>query len=108
MNKQIIDALKNLGVSVTFQTYSGSETTYITFFNYLENGEGYADNKETSTGHYIQVDIWSKGDYTTLVESALEALKQAEFQRTYVTEMYEKDTEIYHKVIRVSKFEEVL
>jgi len=108
MNKQIIDALKDLGVSVTFQTYDGTETTYITFFNYLENGSSYADNKETSTGNYIQIDVWSMGDYTTLVDGVLEALKQAEFQRTYVTEMYEKDTGIYHKVIRVSKFEEVL
>ena len=108
MNKLIIDTLKVLGVPVTFQTYSGTATTYITFFNYLENIESYADNKETSKGNYIQIDIWSKGDYTTLVDSVLEALKQAEFQRTYVTELYENDTKLYHKVIRVFKFEEVL
>jgi len=108
MNKLIIDTLKVLGVPVTFQTYSGTATTYITFFNYLENIESYADNKETSLGSYIQVDIWSKGDYTTLVNSVLEALKQAEFQRTYVTEMYENDTKIFHKVIRITKTMEVL
>ena len=108
MNNLIIDTLKNIGVPVTFQTYSGTATTYITFFNYLENIESYADDEETSTGNYIQIDIWSKGDYTTLVNSVLEALRQAEFQRTYVTEFYENDTKLYHKVIRVFKFEEVL
>jgi len=108
MNKLIIDTLKNLGVSVTFQTYSGTDATYITFFNYLESIESYADNKETSTGNYIQIDVWSKGDYTSLVNNVLEALKQAEFQRTYVTELYESDTKLYHKVIRVFKFEEAI
>ena len=108
MNKQIIDTLKNLGVPVSFQTYSGTETTYVTFFTYLENVESYADNKETSIGNYTQVDVWSKGDYTTLVSSVLEALKQAEFRRTYITELYENDTKLYHKVIRITKNEGVI
>ena len=108
MNKQIIDALKNLSVPVSFQTYSGSATTYITFSKYLENVESHADNKETSISSYIQVNVFSKGDYTTLVNSVLDALKQAEFRRTYVTEMYESDTKIFHKVIRITKNEEVI
>ena len=108
MNKQIIDALKNLSVPVSFQTYSGSATTYITFSKYLENVESYADNKETSISSYIQVNVFSKGDYTTLVNSVLDALKQAEFRRTYVTEMYESDTKIFHKVIRITKNKEVI
>ena len=108
MNKLIIDTLKNLGVPVVFQKYSGIETTYITFFNYLENAEGYADNEETSIGYYIQVDVWSKSDYSTLVVSVLEALKLAGFRRTYVTEFYENDTKIYHKLIRVTKNKEII
>ena len=108
MNSLVINALKNLNVPVRFQTYSGTETTYITFFNYLENGTSYADNKETSTGYYIQVDVWSLGDYTALVKSVLEALEIAEFRRTYATDLYEKDTKIFHKIIRITKFREVL
>lgn len=108
MNKLIIDTLKSLGVPVSFQVYSGTATTYITFFNYSENVESYADNKETSISNYIQVNVFSKGDYTDLVNSVLEALKQAEFRRTYVTEMYESDTKFYHKVIRITKNEGVI
>lgn len=108
MNKSIIDLLSPLGVPVSLQTYSGAATTYITFFNYLENVESYANNEETSLGHYIQVDVWSKGNYSALVKGVLEALKQAEFRRTYVTELYENDTKIFHKVIRVFKLEEVI
>ena len=108
MNKQIIDALKNLSVPVSFQTYSGTATTYITFSKYLENVESYADNKETSISNYIQVNVFSKGDYTTLVDSALDALKTVGFRRTYVTELYENDTKLYHKVIRITKNEGVI
>ena len=108
MNKQIIDALKNLGVPVSFQKYEGNLTTYITFSKYLESIESYADNKETSIGNYIQVNVFSKGDYTTLVNSVLDALKTAEFRRTYVTEMYESDTKLYHKIIRITKNEGVI
>lgn len=108
MNKLIIDTLKSLGVPVSFQVYSGAETTYITFFNYLENVESYADNKETSISNYIQVNVFSKGDYTALVNSVLDALKQAGFRRTYVTELYENDTKLYHKIIRITKNEGVI
>lgn len=117
MNKQIIDALKNLGIPVSFQKYSGTKQpdgtikmldTYITFFNYLENLEDYANNEATSESYYIQIDVWSKGDYETLIKSVLENLKIAGFRRTYVTETYENDTKLYHKIIRVTKNEEII
>ena len=108
MNKLIIDTLKSLGVPVSFQVYSGTATTYITFSKYLENVESYADNKETSISNYIQVNVFSTGDYTALVNSVLDALKTAGFRRTYVTEIYENDTKLYHKVIRITKNEGVI
>ncbi|MCB2300654.1 hypothetical protein [Clostridium tagluense] len=108
MNKQIIDALKNLGISVSFQTYAGKATTYITFFNYLENLENYADNEATSESCYIQVDVWSLGDYSILIKNVLESLKLAGFRRTYMTEMYENDTKLYHKIIRITKNKELI
>ncbi|MCB2311608.1 hypothetical protein LGL55_10615 [Clostridium tagluense] len=103
MNKLIIDTLEVLGVPVSFQKYSGNASTYITFFNYLENVESYANNEETSIVYYIQVDVWSKDDYEILIKNVLELLKLAGFKRTYVSEMYEDDTEIYHKIIRITK-----
>lgn len=117
MNELIVATLSPLGVPVCFQTYEGTKQPdgtvkilypYITFFNYLEKGESYANNVETSTGNYIQVDVWSDSNYNALVKSVLEALKQAEFSKTYITELYEYETKIFHKVIRVFKYEEVL
>ncbi|AOR22731.2 hypothetical protein BGI42_02950 [Clostridium taeniosporum] len=93
-------ALKHLHIPVSFQKYSGKEHTYITFFSYLEKGEQYADNEEKVTGHYIQVDIWSKKDYTNLYKRVENAMKAAGFIRTSAADLFEKDTKIYHKAMR--------
>lgn len=100
MNKLIIDTLSPIGVPVTFQNYAGKETTYITFFTYLEQGEEFADDEEIVTGHYIQVDVWSKGNYMEVVNEVKERMKQAGFRRRSEYELYEKDTKIFHKVLR--------
>ena len=104
---EIKDLIKNtlqpLNVPVKFQVYSGKEKTYITFFEYIGQSEAYADDEETETGHYIQVDIWSNDDYTAIVQQTKLLLKQAGFRRTYETELTENNngTQIFHKVLRV-------
>lgn len=100
INKLVIDTLKPLNIPVSFQRYNGTATTYITFFEYLQQGESYADNEEKLTGHYIQVDIWSKNDYSSIVDSVKTNMKNAGFRRTTETEIYENDTQIYHKSLR--------
>ncbi|WP_123053086.1 hypothetical protein [Clostridium sp. JN-1] len=100
INNLVMKALKPLNVPVSFQKYSGKEHTYITFFSYLEKGEMYADNEEKVTGHYIQVDIWSKKDYTSLYKRVENAMKVAGFRKTSAADLFEKDTKIYHKAIR--------
>jgi hypothetical protein len=100
LNKLIIDTLSPLGVPVNFQRYTGNETTYITFFEYNQQPGLNADDSEQVTEHYIQVDIWSKGDYTNLVQQVKDALNGVGFFRTSETELYEPDTQIFHKVIR--------
>ena len=100
INKLLIETLKPLNIPVSFQKYKGKETTYITFFNYLEQGEQYADNEEKATGYYIQLDLWSKNDYTELVEKIINYMKAAGFTRTSAADLFEEDTKIYHKTIR--------
>ena len=100
INKLVAEALKPLKVPVSFQKYSGKESTYITFFNYLEQGEQYADNQEKATGYYIQVDVWGKNDYTEVVEKVENYMKASGFTRTSAADLFEEDTKIYHKVMR--------
>lgn len=100
INKLILDTLKPLGVPVGFQKYSGTESTYITFHEYLQTGEEFEEDDEAFTGHYVQVDIWSKADYTALAGNIKAQLKAADFKRLDEADLYEPDTGIYHKGLK--------
>lgn len=100
INKIVIRALEDVRVSVTFQTYKGKEDTYITFFTYLDKSEQYADDEELITGYYVQIDVWSKGDYTDLVNKVHNRMKKVGFIKLNFYDMYENDLKIYHKVMR--------
>lgn len=100
INKLVLDALKPLNVPVSFQFYSGTADPYVTFFCYFENGELFADDIQKGTGYYIQVDVWSKGNYSSIVEQIKSAMTQAGFSFVSATDLYESDTKIYHKAMR--------
>lgn len=103
INKDVTFALKNIGVPVSFQTYSGNEETYITFFTYLDKPEEHADDEESATGYYVQVDIWSKTDYTSLAKEVHKCMLTAHFRKLNFYDLFEDDTRTYHKVMRFIK-----
>lgn len=106
MKKLVMDTLKPLGIPVRFQYYTGTETTYITFFEYAEPSEQFADGKETIRGHYIQVDIWSKSNYSDIQKQIEKLLDSAGFiRRAPGPEMYEEETKIFHKALRYLYYE---
>lgn len=101
MNKLIMDALTPLDIPISFQVYNGSNTPYLTFFIINDKGEMYADDEEIATGYYIQIDIFSKGSYTDLVEKINKLMKKSGFtRRPSGPESYEDNTKLYHKPLR--------
>lgn len=100
LNSIIIDVLGPTSVPVCFQQYIGEETTYITFFLYNESGLLFADDIEQETAFYAQVDVWSKDDYTDLVDQVKNLLSSNGFARNTAVDLYEEDTKIYHKAMR--------
>lgn len=98
--KKIVDILTHLGVPVAFLAYNGTKSTYMTFFCYNEQGEEWAEDSEVATGYSVQIDIWSKSDYTTLEAQVQTAMLDAGFKRTSAQDFYETDTKIYHKAMR--------
>lgn len=106
INKRVIDTLTPLGVPIGFQKYSGKESTYITFHEYLASGEEFEEDQESFTGHYIQVDVWSKEDYGILVKNIKIRLIEAGFKRIDEADFYETDTGLYHKGLRFFYLEE--
>ena len=106
IHKLIMDTLKPLNIPVSFQKYSEKAETYITFHEYMTSGEGYEEDEEMLTGHYVQVDVWTKSDYTELVGKIRSAVLSAGFKRLNEIDLYEEDTKIYHKAMRFYYLEE--
>ncbi len=77
-----------------------SEFPSLTFSFITENGEVYADDEEIETGYVLQVDVWSKADYTDIVNQVKNTMKQIGFYRSFENDEYEADIKIYHKIIR--------
>ncbi|WP_101844215.1 hypothetical protein [Halobacillus sp. Marseille-P3879] len=96
VNSTIINALKPYA-PVAFHHYTGSETTYITFFTYNERSGLIADDDEKSTIYSIQVDLYSKGNLETLEQQVKDALKEHGFRRTWAMELYDISTKTYRK-----------
>jgi hypothetical protein len=59
-----------------------------------------ADDEEQITAHFVQVDIWSTGNYNSLVDQVKARMKDNGFRRTSEADLYEADTEIFHKALR--------
>jgi uncharacterized protein (DUF302 family) len=100
INKLIIDTLQPLNIPVTLLTYGGSETTYVTFNTYLAMGEGFSEDEEELTGHYIQLNVFSITDYTDIVAQVKQLLKSIGFKRTTEIDLYEDTTKLFHKGIK--------
>lgn len=100
VNSLVISTLAPTGVPVNFQTYSGKATTYITFFEYNQQGTLFADDTEQRTQHSVQVDVWSKGNYKNVVEQVRALMVGAGFIRNSEGELYENDTKTFHKYFR--------
>lgn len=103
INSDILTALKDIGVPVSFQRHTGTADTYITFFTYLDRPELHSDDRETVTGYYVQIDVWSKNDYTELVKSVHEKMSAVGFRKQGFYDLYEDDTRMYHKAMRFLK-----
>jgi len=101
IKKIITDTLKPLNVPIRFQQYTGNEDTYITFFSYLEKTEFSYDDEEKAVGHYVQVDIFSKKDYSEIEKEVKKLMKAAGFiRKPSGFEYFEPETKIYQKSFR--------
>jgi len=98
----VMSTLKPLGIPTFPITKKGDVETYITFFQYDEAVALAADDEEKQTGYYIQVDFWTKDGlvYTDLSEKVKKMLIAAGFNKKGATDLYEADTQIYHKGLR--------
>lgn len=102
LNKLIMDTLKPLGVPVAFLNYNQTASTYIVFSEYNQTSALNADNEEKNTKHFIQMDVFSSGDYLDLVKEVKTRMKQVGFGRMFESETYDVDMKKFRKILRFS------
>jgi len=100
VNKLIMDTLKPLNVPVSALTYNNTASTYITFTEYNQASRINADDEELITKHFIQMDVFSSGDYLELVKNVKTLMQQAGFGRMFESETYDEDMKKFRKIIR--------
>ena len=92
--------LSPLNIPVFRLTANTNSNQYITVTEYNNSGSLYADDDEISTRISVQVDLYSKGNYDEVTKRIKDLLKPAGFRKSGEHELYEYDTEYYHKVLR--------
>jgi hypothetical protein len=96
--------LNDVGAPVAYQTYTGPEKTYFTFFILEDKDVAWGDGKPLASAASIQLDGWChqngprKGDMDDLNDSAKEKLLAAGFRYGGGRDFYEEDTKTFHRV----------
>lgn len=105
INKLIIDTLNKINIPIRYIAYSGSEPTYITFFELNNTNEDYSEDVNETEVHSLQIDLWSKSDVTKLKNDIKKALEEVFYDVTY-QDLYESDTKVFHIAFRCYFYEE--
>jgi hypothetical protein len=96
-----------LGGQHVYQVKAPDATEYprVTFFELNNVDSDYADDGAVSVEIRLQVDVWSKGNYSAIVARVNAIMESLGFTRYYSTDLYESDTDVYHKALRYLKVE---
>lgn len=96
-------------IPVSFLRYTGKATTYITYQEIQDDTSFSADDELQAYVTYYDFDIYSKGNYLTIIESVKEILKANgwRYQPSMTSQdLYEDDTGYYHKTLCFAKIKE--
>lgn len=106
MNQEIEEIFKNFICPVSFLRYNGKETTYITYMNTDKDNSISGDDKVLGFIYYYDFDIYSKGNYFNIITNLKSILENNgwTYQPSRDSEdMYEDDTNYYHKTLCFAK-----
>ena len=96
--------VKGKSVPVAHLRYKGKGTTFVTWTITAENPALSADDEPLYSVVTVDVDVFSKGNYLALVTKIKQLMKQHGWVWSGDSiEMYEEDTELYHKTISFEK-----
>lgn len=70
--------------------------TYIVYNPELESAESFSDDEDEEWIHYMQIHLFTKGNYVTLRKNIRKKLRDAGFVMTNIETFYESDTGYNH------------
>ncbi|MDT2261690.1 hypothetical protein P7H06_22350 [Paenibacillus larvae] len=94
----ILSKLKELPVQVAFETPILRKRICMWSFYQRRTPAVCADDEEQLTKYFIQVDIWSKGDYTEIEKQVKQKMQELGAIRTSAFGLYAPDIRMYQKV----------
>ena len=104
INKLIIDTLSSFNMPIRYRSYSGNESSYITFFELNNLDDEFSNDEEECEVHSLQIDLFTKEDPTNLKKEIKKALK-TNFSEVTFQDLYESDTGIFHICFRCYFYE---
>lgn len=99
-NEEILNLLADK--KVYFLHANNPQPPYIEYEVIDEYGSDFAENEEKYTRYIIQVDIFSKRDYTEIEDTVKKHMISAGFERGMAADLYEEKTGLQHKGMRFS------
>lgn len=109
MNEEIVSIFKNFKVKdknipVEHLRYKGKAKTFITWAIISEVPSLSGDDEDLYGVTSVDIHIYSDGNYLDIVKEVKKAMKESNWLWSEDSgEMYEDDTELYHKTITFEK-----
>ena len=73
---------------------------YIEYEVLNEEGSLFAENEEIEINYRIQIDVFTKGSYTSIVRSIKNVMKENGFMKEFGGSRYEEDSKLFHYILR--------
>ena len=102
--------VEGVSIPITFLQYEGHDEPYITYMQTNADSSYSGDDEILGFVSYYDFDIYSKGNYLSIIKAVKEKLQAAGFkwQPSLSSEdMFETDTGYYHKTLQFAIFETI-
>lgn len=102
--------VEGVKIPVTFLRYEGHDEPYITYMQTDADNSYSGDDEILGFVSYYDFDIYSKGNYLSIIRAVKEKLQAAGFEwqpSLSSADMFETDTGYYHKTLQFAIFETI-